>query len=61
MYCDAPSGKMVPEPRVGHTMCARGSEVFIFGGGDSNNVFGDLIVLDTDALSGHWVRGGLNV
>ena len=47
-------GKMVPEPRVGHTMCARGSEVFIFGGGDSQTVFGDLIVLDTDALSGHW-------
>jgi len=39
---------------VGHTMCARGSEVFIFGGGDSQTVFGDLIVLDTDALSGHW-------
>jgi hypothetical protein len=33
-------GKMVPEPRVGHTITCKGSEVFVFGGGDSVTVFG---------------------
>lgn len=28
-----------------------GSEMFVFGGGDSQNVFGDLCILDTEVLT----------
>mmetsp|Transcript_8429 Transcript_8429/g.28286 ORF Transcript_8429/g.28286 Transcript_8429/m.28286 type:complete len:1016 (-) Transcript_8429:107-3154(-) len=42
--------KMSPEPRVGHSLCMWGTEMYIFGGGDSQSVFGDLCILDTEAL-----------
>eukprot|EP00961_Rhodomonas_salina_P140765 1894550-Rhodomonas_salina.2 len=29
---------MSPEPRVGHSVCMWGTEMYVFGGGDSNTV-----------------------
>jgi hypothetical protein len=43
--------KFSPEPRVGHSVCMWGSEMFVFGGGDSQTVFGDLCILDSEVLT----------
>eukprot|EP00288_Rhodomonas_lens_P007119 CAMPEP_0177717610 /NCGR_PEP_ID=MMETSP0484_2-20121128/15138_1 /TAXON_ID=354590 /ORGANISM="Rhodomonas lens, Strain RHODO" /LENGTH=503 /DNA_ID=CAMNT_0019229725 /DNA_START=236 /DNA_END=1744 /DNA_ORIENTATION=+ len=52
--------KMSPEPRVGHSVCMWGTEMYVFGGGDSNTVFGDLTILDTEALMQHGGGCGRN-
>ena len=40
----------VPVPRAGLASCVVGSRLFVFGGGDSEEVFNDLHVLDTAFL-----------
>mmetsp|Transcript_74556 Transcript_74556/g.199391 ORF Transcript_74556/g.199391 Transcript_74556/m.199391 type:complete len:1596 (-) Transcript_74556:922-5709(-) len=45
--------KYSPEPRVGHTVCLHGTDMFVFGGGDSRTIFGDLTFLDTQSIFDH--------
>jgi hypothetical protein len=40
----------VPVPRAGHSCCAIGPRLYTFGGGDSEEVFNDLHVLDTGTI-----------
>lgn len=48
-----------PAPRSGHVAAAVGRFLVIFGGADGDRVFGDVAVLDVDALE--WLRPEVEV